>query len=149
MVFVVDASGSMHGRPFEQAKKAIEAGIAALRPHGRLSIVAFPNETEALSSCEYGLASRVMALVAVVQREADKPGELPKTQVVPVGLPQDLAERIAASLDLLERLLDHGSSRAKGPFRHHVRRLLEFLGDVVLDKEQRTRLAKIVAGTTP
>jgi len=215
---------------------------------------------EALSR-EYGLASRVMALVAVVQRESDKPGELPKTQVVPVGLPQDLEaaayfggaldmvgrastegihclagapvmdsghlpkqmlgaalqqrrqrldasppsrapgkepfyrrifsrmqtepedfdlpiseledeedrlledasrleadggmpgdsleERITASLDLLERLLDHGSTRAKGPFRHHVRRLLDFLGDVVLDEAQRARLAEIVASTEP
>ena len=191
---------------------------------------------EALSR-EYGLASRVMALVAVIERESDQPGELPRTKVVPVGLPQDLEmgayfagaagvigsassegifalrqvvepdrllarrmaihaspsrkprgdepfykrlfslkrpeledfdtlspeledeedrllddasrleadggmpgntleERIAASLDLLERLIDNGSTRAKGPFRHHVRRLLDFLGDVVLNEEQ-------------
>jgi hypothetical protein len=37
----------------------------------------------------YGLASREMALVAVVQRAGDHPGELPETRVVPVGMPQD------------------------------------------------------------
>jgi Ca-activated chloride channel family protein len=155
-------------------------------------------------SREYGLASRVMALVAVVKREADKPGELPQTRVVPVGLPQDLqmdayfdqgsgfiagapvmdsavrgrevfsalveqrvqgldspldssseedmplpgdflAERVAASLDLLERLIDHGSTRTKGAFRHHVRRLLDFLGEADLDEEQRNRLEELEA----
>ncbi len=195
-------------------------------------------------SREYGLASRVMALVAVVKREADKPGELPMTKVVPVGMPQDvemdayfdqdvlcmaspsiagagdlrremlsalieqrmqgvdpappstaaredvpsyrkvlglrmppdedfdiptaawedvlmedastleadggmpgdsLADRIAASLDLLERLIDHGSTRTKGAFRHHVRRLLDFLGQADLDEAQRERLEELEA----
>ncbi len=38
----------------------------------------------------YGLVSRPMALVAVVKRAGDKPGDLPVTRVVPVGLPQDM-----------------------------------------------------------
>jgi hypothetical protein len=38
---------------------------------------------------EYQLASREMALVAVVSRQGDKPGEVPLTRVVPVGVPQD------------------------------------------------------------
>jgi Ca-activated chloride channel family protein len=42
-------------------------------------------------STKYGLASREMALVAVVKRAGDRPGELPDTQVVPVGMPQDVA----------------------------------------------------------
>ena len=37
----------------------------------------------------YGLASREMSLVAVVKRAGDRPGELPETRVVPVGMPQD------------------------------------------------------------
>ena len=37
----------------------------------------------------YGLASREMSLVAVVKRTADRPGQLPETRVVPVGMPQD------------------------------------------------------------
>jgi hypothetical protein len=37
----------------------------------------------------YGLASREMSLVAVVKRSGDRPGELPETRVVPVGMPQD------------------------------------------------------------
>ncbi len=39
----------------------------------------------------YGLASRRMALVAVVEREGDIAGEVPKTEVVPVGMPEDTA----------------------------------------------------------
>ena len=41
-------------------------------------------------SGEFGLASRAMALVAVVERPADKAGLPPKTRVVPVGLPEDM-----------------------------------------------------------
>ncbi|GIW96087.1 MAG: hypothetical protein KatS3mg110_4128 [Pirellulaceae bacterium] len=37
----------------------------------------------------YGLASREMALVAVVERPSDRPGELPETRVVPVGWHQE------------------------------------------------------------
>lgn len=39
----------------------------------------------------YGLASREMALVAVVKRESDQAEGLPHTQVIPVGMPQDVA----------------------------------------------------------
>jgi hypothetical protein len=39
----------------------------------------------------FGLASREMSLVAVVKRAGDRPGELPETRVVPVGMPQDTA----------------------------------------------------------
>ena len=38
----------------------------------------------------YGLASRAMSLVAVVERPADRPGLPPETRVIPVGLPQDM-----------------------------------------------------------
>src|SRR5207245_1555154 len=40
---------------------------------------------------EYGLASREMSLVAVVKRTGDRPGELPETRVVPLGIPQDVS----------------------------------------------------------
>ncbi len=42
-------------------------------------------------SVKFGLASRAMSLVAVVERAGDHPGEIPQTQVVPVGIPQDMA----------------------------------------------------------
>jgi Ca-activated chloride channel family protein len=45
---------------------------------------------EALSTT-YGLASRRMALVAVIARTGDRVGEVPKTEVVPVGMPQDVS----------------------------------------------------------
>jgi Ca-activated chloride channel family protein len=44
---------------------------------------------QALSEA-YGLASRRMSLVAVVERAGDQPGDIPKTTVVPVGMPQDV-----------------------------------------------------------
>jgi Ca-activated chloride channel homolog len=48
------------------------------------------DQLQALSEA-YVLASRRMSLVAVVERAGDRPGELPKTTVVPVGMPQDVA----------------------------------------------------------
>ena len=63
----------------------VEPGRAAdKRRHSRIG-----RRLEALSR-EYGLACRCMALVAVVERPADTPGEVPKTTVVPVGMPQDV-----------------------------------------------------------
>jgi hypothetical protein len=47
------------------------------------------DQLEALSKA-YGLASRRMSLVAVVERTGDRAGELPRTVVVPVGMPQDV-----------------------------------------------------------
>ena len=38
----------------------------------------------------YQLASREMSLVAVVSRSGDRPGEIPETRVVAVGMPQDV-----------------------------------------------------------
>jgi Ca-activated chloride channel family protein len=38
----------------------------------------------------YGLASRAMALVAIVEKAGDRPGDIPVTRVVPVGLAQDV-----------------------------------------------------------
>lgn len=37
-----------------------------------------------------GLASRAMALVAVIERAGDRAGVLPETRVVPLGMPQDV-----------------------------------------------------------
>lgn len=39
---------------------------------------------------EYGLASREMSLVAVMERQGDVAGDVPRTVVVPVGLPEDM-----------------------------------------------------------
>ena len=47
------------------------------------------NRLQSLSET-YGLASRMMALVAVVERPGDQPGMLPTTKVVPVGMPRDI-----------------------------------------------------------
>lgn len=58
-------------------------GAAARRQEQRIE-----RRLESLSQA-YGLASRSMALVAVIERAGDRPGELPETRVVPVGMPQD------------------------------------------------------------
>ena len=42
-------------------------------------------------STTFGLASREMSLVAVVKRSGDRPGEIPETRVVAVGMPQDVS----------------------------------------------------------
>src|SRR5439155_12880156 len=61
-------------------------GSEELRRRNTLEV----KELEQLS-VTFGLASRAMSLVAVVERAGDHPGEIPQTQVVPVGMPQDMA----------------------------------------------------------
>lgn len=41
MVFVLDCSGSMNGRPLEQAKAAIERGLRLLQPHDTFQLINF------------------------------------------------------------------------------------------------------------
>jgi Ca-activated chloride channel family protein len=69
-----------------ETRYGVEAGAGALgqRQQGRVATM-----LRTLSE-EFGLASREMSLVAVVRRAADRPGELPETRVVPVGMPQDV-----------------------------------------------------------
>ena len=43
------------------------------------------------TSLEYGLASRAMALVAIVERQGDDASQVPTTRVVPLGMPEDVA----------------------------------------------------------
>jgi len=59
------------------------ADAAARREAGRVK-----ERLRALSE-EYGLASREMSLVAVIRRDGDVAGEIPKTRVVAVGMAQD------------------------------------------------------------
>jgi Ca-activated chloride channel family protein len=68
-------------------------------------------------SQEYGLASREMSLVAVVERESDRAGELPTTKVVPVGMPHETS--FEAFFDVADFRCRIGSQRttpaAAGP----------------------------------
>jgi Ca-activated chloride channel family protein len=50
-------------------------------------------------SVEYGLASSAMSLVAVVKRAGDVVGELPKTKIIPVGIP--IEDELFASSSLM------------------------------------------------
>ena len=70
---------------FEALMETESAGTVARREAKRRD-----SRLEQLSR-EYGLASRVMSLVAVVAAERDAGGKLPKTRVVPVGMPEDTA----------------------------------------------------------
>jgi len=68
-----------------ESRETADAGSIAAR---RTAIERVRRRLESLSS-EYGLASREMSLVAVVERPGDRPGEIPETKVVAVGMPGD------------------------------------------------------------
>jgi len=51
---------------------------------------------------KYGLASRAMSLVAVVERKDDASGEIPHTAVVPIGMPEDVDFRSSFGLSRLQ-----------------------------------------------
>ena len=103
---VVDSDGSVHKHislPVEM-NPAFPADMLRLLQGARLitelesQLPASSGEDRKVSRIEarleklsrqFGLASRVMALVAVVERKGDKAGQIPETRVVPVGLPQD------------------------------------------------------------
>lgn len=63
------------------------------------------------TSEEYGLSSQVMSLVAVVKREGDVQGELPKTTVVPVGMPQDTDFESYFAASAMPESMDSGLCR--------------------------------------
>ena len=69
------------------AQYTVIPGERAIERHEQKRI---GDRLQALSEA-YGLASRRMSLVAVIERAGDQPGELPKTTVVPVGMPQDVS----------------------------------------------------------
>jgi Ca-activated chloride channel family protein len=65
------------------------AGEAAGRALDRREHKRIGDRLQTLSET-YGLVSRRMSLVAVVERAGDQAGDIPKTTVVPVGMPQDV-----------------------------------------------------------
>ncbi len=48
LVFVLDCSGSMNGRPLEQAKAAVERALSRLRPSDSFQIIRFSNNASTL-----------------------------------------------------------------------------------------------------
>ncbi len=48
LVLVVDTSGSMHGAAMEQARAAVDAALARLRPEDRFNVIEFDSDTHAL-----------------------------------------------------------------------------------------------------
>ena len=49
MVFVIDCSGSMHGRPLEQAREAVATALARLNPDDTFQIVRFSDDASQFS----------------------------------------------------------------------------------------------------
>ena len=73
-------------------------------------------------SREYGLASSAMSLVAVVKRAGDVQGEIPKTRIVPVGIPSELEHFVGEGLMAAEL----GENRFAGlTVRMHGRSLMK------------------------
>jgi len=46
LIFVIDASGSMHGRPIQQATRVASAMIDTLGPRDQIEMIAFANRPE-------------------------------------------------------------------------------------------------------
>ncbi len=74
-------------------------------------------------SKEYGLASKVMSLVAVVRRDGDEQGSLPETMIVPVGMPNADADSFSYAYPHIagSRIL-RSSVKAFRPLRHPSQR---------------------------
>jgi Ca-activated chloride channel family protein len=77
-----------------RAPTSLRSGVAARKEVNRL------HHRVLELSTEYGLASSQMSLVAVVKRGGDVAGEIPKTQIVPIGVPQDMGFDECGSMDL-------------------------------------------------
>lgn len=63
LAFVIDRSGSMHGRPIQLAMKAVEEAIGRLKSTDRFSIVAYDNEIDSLVPGTFATAAATSAAV--------------------------------------------------------------------------------------
>ncbi len=61
MVFVIDCSGSMHGRPLEQAKEAIRTALARLDPQDTFQIVRFSDDASQFGAAPVRATERNLA----------------------------------------------------------------------------------------
>jgi Ca-activated chloride channel family protein len=104
----------------------------------------------------YGLVSREMSLVAVVTRRGDRPGELPETQVVPLGVPQGMAlaqvfgappPMAAASARIGKPRV--GSKRSAGEFTKIFSRGSETLSSMTPPPQPSDILMDLAAGAEP
>jgi Ca-activated chloride channel family protein len=87
----------------------------------------FESRLAALSAA-FGLASRAMALVAVVKRVADQAGAPPVTQVVPVGMPQGTQYDAYFAKPVMLAAMSLPAATPAGPARPggFLRRLIPF-----------------------
>lgn len=98
-------------------------------------------------SKRYGLASSEMSLVAVVERAHDKQGEVPKTKIVPVGMPQ--GTEFGAYFNEIMPMLGSskapvGGQYARAGMRIHAEescgKMLPSLADHVILRKSKARL---------
>ena len=61
LVFVIDCSGSMDGRPLEQAKQAIAAGLARLNPGDTFQIIRFSDDASQFGAAPVRATRRNLA----------------------------------------------------------------------------------------
>lgn len=76
----------------------------------------------------YGLASRKMSLITVVTRPGDRPGELPETRVVPVGMAQDTAFELYFRIDAVRGAFSSMRCVAAAPSVSAPMMEMDFLG---------------------
>ena len=95
LVFVMDTSGSMAGRKFEQARQALLTGLDSLGPHDRFAIVAFASEVTRFASRDlmWSLVPATKEWLADARRFVAGLGPTGGT---------DIAGALTAAADLLE-----------------------------------------------
>jgi len=73
LIFVVDRSGSMNGEKIEQARAALRAGLASLKPGDRFDVVTFASDVTSLSEAtgHAGLLDVTSPALAAARRVAD------------------------------------------------------------------------------
>lgn len=82
------------GAATEESLRLLEGARRITDLDCRLAAGGSARETKRLKNAlkqlseQYGLASREMSLVAVLERHGDVPGQVPHTTVIPVGLPE-------------------------------------------------------------
>ncbi|MEN6304902.1 MAG: VIT domain-containing protein [Armatimonadia bacterium] len=149
VIFAVDTSGSMTGEKVEQAKKAFEFCLGALRPKDRFGLISFATETRAfeekLLEASPGNVKRAKEFVAKIDAAgstalndalvqslelAGKPGERPKMVIfLTDGLPTAGERDLEA---ILKNVAKANHTEAKDETGERVARMFVFgVGDDV------------------
>ena len=80
VIFIIDTSGSMHGRSLAQAKKALDIAIRRLRPRDRFNVIGFSDVHSSLFSRPLHATARLVATARKSVRRLEAEGG---TEIVP------------------------------------------------------------------